>query len=88
MQATLTHPSTSRDEIESPLRAKYGLTLSQRNNPSSTLPASSSTQSTRDEVERLLSTKYELGFVRKAAVGARDEMTALLQVRYGVTLKQ
>lgn len=91
MQSTLNHPSTSRDEIESPLQAKYGITLSQRSAPSSSLPApsaSTSTHSTRDEVERLLSAKYGLGFVRKAAVGARDEMAAMVQARYGVALKQ
>lgn len=87
MQTTL----TPRDEIESPLRAKYGIVLPQRNAASSSLSAPSantSTHTSRDEVERLLSAKYGLGFVRKAAVGARDELAALVQARYGVALRQ
>ncbi len=88
MQATLTHPSYLRDEIESPLIAKYGITLSQRTLVSSHLPINTVLTPTRDEMERLLTARYGLGFVKKEKVGGRDEMAAMLNTRYGLSLKQ
>jgi hypothetical protein len=95
MQTTATLPALHRDEIEVSLHNKYGLALNARAATSSaTLSTLShgadqrSSNTARDEIERLLSVKYGVGLVRKPAVVARDEIVSLLGAKYGLALKQ
>ena len=67
-----------REEIESALLGKYGLTLK----PAPLLPQ------LRDEVERILLSKYGVSWPSRAHSPAGEEIEALLANKYGLTLKK
>lgn len=95
MQTIASRSSLRRDEIEVSLQGKYGLSLTPRTASSTAGHGAhskganqGSAHTTRDEVERLLLTKYGVGFVRRQTVAARDEIAALLQGKYEMTLQK